>query len=60
MRKPMKTSAMPPSGTTKEASGVAHTTTDAATVMSKVSPNAIHHTFRPSRCSPSDFQPSLE
>ena len=56
----MNTSARPPSGTTKEARGVAHTTTEAATVMSRVRPKAIHQTFRPSRCNPSDFQPSLE
>jgi hypothetical protein len=53
-------SMMPSSGTTKEASGVAHTMAEAATVMSKVAPKAIHQTFRPRRWSPSDFQPSLE
>ena len=51
---------MPPSGTMKEASGVAHTTAEAATVMSRVSPKAIHQTLKPSRCKPSTFQPSLE
>jgi hypothetical protein len=51
---------MPPSGMVKEASGVAHTTAEAATVMSKVAPKAIHQTFSPSRCRPRDFQPSLE
>ena len=30
------------------------------TVMSKVTPKAIHQTLRPSRCRPRDFQPSLE
>jgi hypothetical protein len=50
---------MPPPGKTKEASGVAHTTAEAATVMSKVSPKAIHQTFRPRRWRPSDFQPSF-
>ena len=39
----------PPSGTTKEASGVAHTTAEAATVMRKVNPKAIHQTLRPRR-----------
>jgi hypothetical protein len=28
--------------------------------MSKVTPKAIHQTFKPRRCRPSDFQPSLE
>src|SRR5215218_1528653 len=60
MRKLRIGSMMPPSGTTKEASGVAHTMAEAATVMSKVAPKAIHQTLRPSRCRPSDFQPSLE
>src|SRR5215211_7615460 len=53
-------SMMPPSGTTKEASGVAHTSAEAATVMRKVTPKAIHQTFRPRRCRPKDFHPSLE
>src|SRR5918995_2529406 len=60
MRKLMTGLIMPPSGTTKEARGVAHTTAEAATVMSKVTPKAIHQTFRPRRWSPRDFQPSLE
>ena len=50
---------MPPSGTMKEASGVAQTTAEAATVMSKVPPKAIHQTFKPRRWRPRDFQPSL-
>src|SRR5215208_4795936 len=56
----MRTLRMPPSGMTKEARGVAHTMAAAATVMSKVTPKAIHQTFSPRRWSPSDFQPSLE
>jgi hypothetical protein len=60
MRKLIIASAMPPSGKTKEASGVAHTMAEAATVMSKVSPNAIHQTLKPRRWRPSAFQPSLE
>jgi hypothetical protein len=59
MRNPMRGSTIPPSGTTKEASGVAHTTAEAATEMSKVPPKAIHQTLRPRRCNPSPFQPSL-
>ena len=51
---------MPPSGTTKEASGVAHTTAEAATVMSRVNPKAIHQILKPSRWRPSTFQPSRE
>src|SRR5215204_1400343 len=60
MRKLMMALMRPPSGMVKEARGVAHTMAEAATVMSKVAPKAIHHTLRPSRCRPSDFQPSLE
>ncbi len=60
MRKLMTGSRMPPSGMMKEASGVAHTTAEAATVISKVTPKAIHQTFKPNRWRPSDFQPSLE
>src|SRR5215211_5450444 len=60
MTKLMMALMMPPSGMVKEASGVAHTMAEAATVMSKVAPKAIHQTLRPSRCRPSDFQPSLE
>src|SRR5215217_1704192 len=60
MRKLMTALMMPPSGTTKEASGVAHTTAEAATVMSRVAPKAIHQTLRPRRWRPRDFQPSLE
>jgi hypothetical protein len=60
MRKLMTVLRMPLSGMVKEASGVAHTIAEAATVMSKVAPKAIHQTLRPSRCRPRDFQPSLE
>ena len=55
MRNPMRGSTMPSSGTTKEASGVAHTTAEAATDMSKVPPKAIHQTLRPSRCNSRPF-----
>ena len=48
---------MPPSGTTKEASGVAHTTAEAATDMSKVPPKAIHQTLKPRRCNPAPSSP---
>jgi hypothetical protein len=60
MRKLRIGSIMPSSGTTKEASGVAYTMAEAATVMSKVAPKAIHQTLRPRRCRLRDFQPSLE
>jgi hypothetical protein len=60
MRKPMRALATPPSGKTKEARGVAHTTAEAARVMSSVPPKAIHQTFRPRRWRPRDFQPFLE
>src|SRR5215207_11243056 len=45
MRKLITALTIPPSGTTKEARGVAHTMADAATVISKVSPKAIHQTL---------------
>jgi hypothetical protein len=60
MRNWMRELRMPPSGTTKEASGVAQTTAEAATVMSNVPPKAIHQTFKPKLWRPRDFQPSLE
>jgi hypothetical protein len=60
MKKLRMGSTRPPSGKAKEARGVAHTTAEAAMVMSKVTPKAIHHTLRPRRCNPRDFQPSLE
>jgi hypothetical protein len=44
IKKLMTGSRMPPSGTAKEASGVAQTTAEAATVMGKVAPKAIHQT----------------
>src|SRR5215210_6637540 len=59
MRKLMMALRIPPSGTTKEASGVAHTMAEAATVTSKVAPKAIYQTLRPRRWRPRDFQPSL-
>ena len=54
----MMGSTMPFSGTTNEASGVAHTTAEAATVMSNVPPKAIHQTLRPNRWRPRDFPSS--
>jgi hypothetical protein len=39
---------------------IAHTTAEAATVMSKVTPKAIHQTLKPRRWRPRDFHPSLE
>jgi hypothetical protein len=60
MKKLMMGSMMPPSGMMKEARGVAHTMAEAATVMSRVAPKAIHQTLSPSRWRPRDFQPSLE
>jgi hypothetical protein len=59
MKKLRMGSRMPPSGMVKEARGVAHTTAEAATVMSKVSPKAIHQTFKPRRWRPRDVHPSF-
>jgi hypothetical protein len=39
---------------------VAQTTAEAATVMSRVSPKAIHQMLNPSRWRPSTFHPSQE
>ena len=56
----MSSPTIPCSGLRNEASGVANTMIWAVTLTSRVTPKAIGHMLRPSRCTPSAFQPSFE